>query len=751
MKTQKIIYALIAILITLTTKAQNDSSSYTIKVNSINTDTIKVNTLQEVEVSANRIVEKKKETAQQIKTITKDELSFLQSQTSADVIQNSGATFVQKSQQGGGSPVIRGFEASRVLLVIDGIRMNNAIYRSGHLQNIITTDNNSFEKVEVIYGPSSTIYGSDALGGVIHLYTKNPLLANEEQKIKLKANAFSRYGNVNNESTNHIDFNLGLKKFASWTSFTYSQFGDLMMGKNANPFYPKGFGIREYYQDRENDKDVKVKNSNKYKQIKSGYTQYDLVQKFLFQQNEFTKHIINIQYSNSSDVPRYDRLSEFTGSTPRFAEWYYGPQKRLMTAYDFQYSKKTALSDYIRIIANYQEIEESRHTRRFNNPQRKSQIENVNVYGFNLDAVKKWEKQHFQYGLEAQSNTVQSTAKFTNVITDSISPADTRYPDGGSQMMWTSFYLSHKWYINGEKLILVDGVRAGFANLYSKFNDTTFFKFPFKDAQQNNITYSGNIGLIKNIEDKWKLSLLLSSGYRVPNVDDLGKVFDTRPGAVIVPNPNIQPEKTLNEDVNIQYFFNKNTYFSTTLFYTQIYDAIVTDKFKYNDQDSIIYNGVKSQVLANQNKRFAYIYGYSAELHSELNDHFTIGASLNYTYGRIKTDSVNYPLDHIPPVFGRISFTYKPSQKLSFQLFSIFNGQKKLQDYNLFGEDNLQYAPPTGMPAWYTINFRFQWNVWKYLYLNGGVDNILDTQYRVFSNGINAPGRNIFVALRFTF
>jgi hemoglobin/transferrin/lactoferrin receptor protein len=84
-------------------------------------------------------------------------------------------------------------------------------------------------------------------------------------------------------------------------------------------------------------------------------------------------------------------------------------------------------------------------------------------------------------------------------------------------------------------------------------------------------------------------------------------------------------------------------------------------------------------------------------------------------------------------------------------LFSIFNGQKKLQDYNLFGEDNLQYAPPTGMPAWYTINFRFQWNVWKYLYLNGGVDNILDTQYRVFSSGINAPGRNIFVALRLTF
>ncbi|MCX7729148.1 MAG: TonB-dependent receptor plug domain-containing protein, partial [Bacteroidia bacterium] len=195
--------------------------------NNQDTTTTQTFSLNEVEISANRTLEKKKETAQQIKIIFNDEITHLQSQTSADLIQNSGSTFVQKSQQGGGSPVIRGFEASRVLLVIDGIRMNNLIYRSGHLQNIITTDNNAFEKVEIIYGPSSTIYGTDALGGVIHMYTKNPLLANDSQTIHLKATAFSRYGSVNNEMTHHLDFNLGFKKIASWTSFTYSDFGDL--------------------------------------------------------------------------------------------------------------------------------------------------------------------------------------------------------------------------------------------------------------------------------------------------------------------------------------------------------------------------------------------------------------------------------------------------------------------------------------------------------------------------------------------
>ncbi|NJN34367.1 MAG: TonB-dependent receptor plug domain-containing protein [Saprospiraceae bacterium] len=71
---------------------------------------------------------------------------------------------------------MRGFEASRVLLVVDGVRMNNLIYRSGHLQNAITVDQNMLDRVEVLFGTASTVYGSDALGGVVHFFTKKPLL-----------------------------------------------------------------------------------------------------------------------------------------------------------------------------------------------------------------------------------------------------------------------------------------------------------------------------------------------------------------------------------------------------------------------------------------------------------------------------------------------------------------------------------------------------------------------------------------------
>ncbi|MBP6811064.1 MAG: TonB-dependent receptor plug domain-containing protein, partial [Saprospiraceae bacterium] len=119
--------------------------------------------LNEAVISVTRGSLAKSAVAQQVKTLRRTEIEFANAQSTADLLLGTGQVFVQKSQQGGGSPVLRGFEASRVLLVVDGVRMNNAIYRAGHLQNAITMDNAVLERVEVSFGPASTVYGSDAL------------------------------------------------------------------------------------------------------------------------------------------------------------------------------------------------------------------------------------------------------------------------------------------------------------------------------------------------------------------------------------------------------------------------------------------------------------------------------------------------------------------------------------------------------------------------------------------------------------
>ena len=143
-------------------------------------DTV-ANTLDEIKIEGQRYTKSSRVASQHIENISQKEIEFGNFQTTAEMLSNTGKLFVQKSQQGGGSPVIRGLESSRILLLVDGVRMNNLIYRSGHLQNIITVDENMLEGTDILFGASSTAYGSDALGGAINLITKKALIKSENK------------------------------------------------------------------------------------------------------------------------------------------------------------------------------------------------------------------------------------------------------------------------------------------------------------------------------------------------------------------------------------------------------------------------------------------------------------------------------------------------------------------------------------------------------------------------------------------
>jgi len=712
-------------------------------------DSSRAVTLRDVVVSANKVEETRRTVAQQIQVLYTNQIASLQAQSTADLMANTGTVYIQKSQLGGGSVTLRGFEASRTLLVIDGVRMNNLIYRTGHLQNIITLDNNSLRKVEILYGSSSTIYGSDALGGVVLLYTKNPVFTAGEEKQAIKVNAFSRYGTAANEFTGHIDFNIGGKKIASLTSVTFSDFGDLKGGKRINPFYGESFGDRPGYVKRINGRDSLVNNSKKEIQIQSAYRQYDLLQKISYRQNDNVTHSINLQYSNSSDIPRYDRLTDPDGSGLKYSEWYYGPQERFLSAYDLNIAKPGSWFNSIHAGLNYQNIEESRHTRRFNKNDLSHRIENVNVAGANLDFQKIINRNNIRFGLDAQYNTLKSTANNENIATGIHSPLDTRYPDGDNTMTSAALYFSHTLEIN-DKFTLTDGLRFELISLNSTFVDKSFYPFPFENVSQKNPVYSGNIGLIHTPSDDLKLSFLISSGFRAPNVDDLSKVFESAPGQVIVPNSDLKPEQTLSYELGVTKIFNNRTSWETTVYFTDFYNAIITDEFIYNGQDSVLYDGTMSQILANQNKQKAYIYGLSSNIRSSVSQSLFLTFGFNYTYGRIRNNGSFSPLDHIPPLMMRLQISYT-KKNFGSEFFINYNSWKKIGDYYLNGEDNEQYAPAEGMPAWMTINLRASYKIQKLITLQAGIDNILDTQYRTFASGINASGRNIFAALRFNY
>jgi hemoglobin/transferrin/lactoferrin receptor protein len=731
--------------------------------------------LEEVVVSSSNFNEKKKNIAQKIDVISAKKIAQENTQNTGDLLISTGKIFVQKSQQGGSSPVIRGFEASRVLLVIDGVRMNNAIYRSGHLQNVITTDQNSLTRVEVMYGPSSTIYGSDALGGIIHLITKQPVLSGNKNFLST-GTAFVRYSSVNNEKTVHADASIGGKKFAWLQSYNYSDFGNMKMGSNYPDKYPN-FGRRSQYIGLVNGIDSVLNNADDRVQKFSGYKQWDVIQKFLYKQNDKIFHSLNLQLSNTNNVPRYDRLQDVKnfggsiGTTLRFAEWYYGPQKRLLAAYELNVAH-TGFFDEIKANINYQDIEESRQTREYRRRDRfDSQVEKVKVFGASIGGRKLMGNNELAAGADMQLNNVKSMATRTNLTTGAVAKLNTRYPDGKNTMNNFGIYAQHIYKFSNKKLVLNDGLRLQSVSLKSNILDNSFFRLPDTAVKQNNITATGNLGIVFTPNKNTIIRSSVSSGFRAPNIDDLAKVFESNTAAkqVVIPNADLKPEYTYNLDLSINQFITDKVSVEVTGYYTLFRNAILKAPFTLNGQDSIFYNGVKSQVLASQNVNKANVYGISANVNAEIIKGLSFNSTINYTKGFFKTDNTKpssvyeklqngtyvlvnknvstKPLDHIAPLIGKTSLIYQ-HKKIYTEFYLLYNGWKHLNQYNADGEDNAQYATPDGMPSWLTVNGKGSINIMKNLQLQVGVENIFDRNYRYFASGFSSAGRNFYMALK---
>ena len=702
-------------------------------------------------VSASKFAEKTSDIAQQVAVIDQKQIQFMGQASTADVLQQSGRAFIQKSQMGGGSIAMRGFEANKVLMVIDGVRMNNAIYRGGHLQNVLSVDNNMLDKTELLFGPGSVVYGSDALGGVVHFYTKKPLLATGNKTL-IKAMAFTRLGTAMNEKTGHFDFNIGLKKWAFLSSVTVSDFGDMTIGKRPTKGY-ESWGRRTFYAERFGNKDSMVMNPDSFVQNPTGYKQWDLMQKVLFQQNKYVSHLLNVQHSNTSDVPRYDRLTEISLGKPAQSTWYYGPQTRTMFSYKLSSIIKTIAYDQANILIAYQDIKESRHSRGFGSSNITHRNEHVKVSTFNADFQKEISpKSELRYGAEITHNDVQSTANKENVNSGAITAQSTRYPDGGSKMRTMALYATQSAYFS-KRIILNTGIRFTSTYLKSNFNDKTFFPFLGNSIVQNNQNTSGNLGLVYLGKNDLKIAGTVSTGFRAANVDDMTKVFESNKGRVIIPNAFVKPEQTTNLDVTVSKTFKKKLNVEVNGYYSKYSNALTLGRSQLNGKDTITFDGVNSQIYSTQNAQNAYIYGGYLGMNYDINKKLSFSGSVNYTFARIKTDTTDYPLDHISPVFGRFGVVYKHS-KWKAEFFSVFNGAKKSTDYNLVGEDNAMYSadPVKGFnPAWYTLNVRGFYQINKTLQVQLAVENLLDQHYRTFSSGYSAAGRNLMFTLRGNF
>jgi len=705
--------------------------------------------INELLVSANKWNQKSQNLISKITIISAKDVAFCNPQTAADMLGSSGEVFIQKSQQGGGSPMIRGFSANRLLYIVDGVRMNTAIFRAGNIQNVISLDPLLIENTEVFFGPGSVVYGSDAIGGVMSFYTIKPQFSLTD-KLLVFGKTVSRYSSANNEITNHFDVGIGSRKWASVTSITYSKFGDVKMGTNGPDEYLKHF----YVQQKDNIDRV-VENSNPLIQNPSGYSQVNVMQKIRFTPNKNWDIQYGFHYSATTDYSRYDRLIETqTNGFPIYAVWKYGPQKWMMNNLSLSYSKSAKIFDNVLLCMAQQDFEESRIDRKFNAFRLRNNTEKVKAYSINLDFEKSISKHRLFYGAEFVQNNVTSTGAGIDIRDNSVILIPDRYPIS----TWRSYaaYLNYQFEIS-KRIIIQAGARYNGFDISSDFSrNIYFFPFSFTHVRIQNNASTGSIGCLMKPAKNWKFSLNGSSGFRAPNVDDIGKIFDISDREIVVPNVALKAEYAYNVDVNISALLKDIVKLDATGFYTYLSNAMVRREYKVDGKDSILYDGILSKVYAIQNAANANVYGFNLGLEIKLLAGFVFTTRYNYQVGKEEMDNgIISPSRHAAPAFGISQLTYSKN-KFYLQLYAFYSAEVSYLNLNAEEKQkSIIYAKDKNgnpySPSWYTLNFKAMVQLNKSFLISTGIENITNVRYRPYSSGLVAPGRNFIVSFKLNF
>ena len=722
--------------------------------------------LDEVILSVARSASNVNQIAEKVSVIKSEDLFISSPSSGAEMLELSPGVRIQKSQGGGGSPIIRGFEANRVLIVVDGVRMNNAIYRSGHLQNSITIDPSNIERAEVIFGSSSVGYGSDAMGGVIHYYTKNPILKNSE---KISSSFTTNFNSANNSVSNNFNTNYSSDNWGSITSISISKYGDIKMGKKRSHGY-SSWGLTPIFSQNSRYKFYAEPSINLDESIQknTGYSQVDLFQKFLFRIGDDNLLNLNIQFSESSDIDRYDQLSIPKDNSLKFSEWYYGPQKRLLISPSLRIFPKKKFMDKGVITFGFQKINESRIKRKFNSLNRSHQIEDLKVLSLNGDFDTSFNNGHtVSYGIETTYNHNYSKAydrvldvDGNNVVGVSKKFAiPTRYPSDGSSYASFASYVNWSWNMS-EFFTFNIGTRLTFTKLKASWNDVISVNPQLSRVNLNSEALTTTVSMKLRPSNKIQINTVLSSGFRNPNIDDIGKIRENN-GLLVVPNTFLKPEYAYNLDLGVDYkSLDSKNYLSIRGFSTIISrhigraEYIVYSDITTPDTSTIIYNNEEVTTIANKNLGNRFIHGFSIDGFNNLSRNLKIDYSLTYTKG--DNNETYGPLPSISPLFGSLSLDYVKND-LTIKAVYKFSDSKDPSEYSIGGEDGLDETPYIigqdglkdflGTPSWSDFSIYASLNISPNSTLRLGITNIFDIHYRTFASGISAPGRSFQAGL----
>ncbi len=610
--------------------------------------------------------------------------------TTPEALSGNVGLFIQKTNHGGGSPFIRGLTGNQILFLVDGIRLNNSTYRFGPNQYLNTIDVYSISKIEVARGTGSVQYGSDAIGGAIQIFTKEPSFLTKNE---FGANVILKAVSQKMEFTSHGELKYESKNVGLLISGTLRNFGDLIGGDTTGLQSPSGY--------KENSMNVKLK-------LKTGTNSI------------FT---VSIQQLEQKNVPLYYRVK-----LENYEYYIFSPQRRQLAYMKWEKEGKNKLYEKISIISSLQSSLERRSYHKNGNINKFIDEDKVGTAGLTLDIVsdisKNWK---CNSGLEFYYDKVNSKKSQTTILNNNTIYLRGLYPDN-SITINSSVYSLHHIKIN--QFQIETGIRYNRYKVMIK--DTSTSSLSLGEVKVTPSSLVGNLAVLYPINNFQNIYISFSNCYRIPNIDDMGTLglVDFR---YEVPASNLKPEKSYNTEIG--YHLNSRIIEATvSVFYMKLSDLISRVQVP-----GAVVGGYN--VYIKENNQESFVEGIEGGIQYKISNRFQVRSNATYTYGQ--NISRNEPMRRIPPIngFSVLSYNHKNMMLCIEHQYAL--AQTRLAQ----GDKDDNRIQKGGTPGWNIINISGNYSL-KHFTFNLGIQNILNADYRTHGSGINGTGRSIVISVR---
>lgn len=635
-----------------------------------------------------------------VTVVTATELARHVPVTAVDHLHGEPGTYVQQTTPGQGVPIIRGLKGSEVLHLVDGFRLNNAIFRNAPNQYVALVDPWNLERVEAVRGPVSALYGGDTMGGVVQFFSRSPSFGSAEWQARGSFSA--QAASANSQLSTQVEGEIGNERHVLHGGATWQDVDNLRVGGGDELPY-------------------------------TAFSAYGAHMKVTSMPSPEHTLIAQAQFMKQPDTPRYDALVPGFGQTqPDSSELFFKPQERHFGQVRWIFDRPMLLADTVDLQIGYQRIVDDRTSRDFESPNRELEENSSTLGGAVGHFSRRAGEHHFlTYGFEVYHDTVDSTRERIDIVSGAISARPGRFPDG-STMEWVGVYVADEWQLH-ERYLLTAGARytAYDIELTPMINDIGVHMDP-EDL-------SGNLGLVFRATKDVSFVANLGRGFRPPNVFDLG-TFGARGNRFSIPNPTLEPESVVTYDAGAK-FAGESLRAELMVFRSDYEDKITQVLTGEIDPSGRL-------IVQSQNATRLTLKGFEAGALWQITRSASVHGTATWTWGEEEFEAQTYPADRIPPLFGKLVGRYQAGSRWTLESSVYWAGE---QD-RLSPRDEVDpRINPQGTAAWATLGVRAAWMPSETVHVAFGVDNIFDRRYREHGSGFDAPGRNGFVTLQLRF